>query len=70
MSIMTTGLSDTEKPTARRTYTVAEAAAQLGIGKNQGYEAARRGEIPTIRIGKRLLVPREALDRILNAEIA
>jgi excisionase family DNA binding protein len=50
----------------RRTYTIEEAGRLLGIGRNQAYEAARRGDIPTIKIGKRLLVPRAALDRLLD----
>ena len=50
----------------RLTMTVPEAAEALGIGKNQGYEAARTGQIPTIRIGRRLLVPRAALERLLE----
>ncbi len=48
------------------TYSIPEAADKLGIGKNQGYEAARRGEIPTLKIGKRLLVPRVPFDRMLE----
>jgi len=43
----------------RKTQTIRETAKELGIGVNQAYEAARRGEIPTIRIGKRILVLRE-----------
>ena len=46
-------------------WTIPEAAKKLGIGRNTAYEAARRGQIPTIKIGKRLLVPREALERQL-----
>ncbi len=46
-------------------WTIPEAAKKLGIGRNTAYEAARRGQIPTIKIGKRLLVPREALERKL-----
>lgn len=49
----------------RKTVTVEEAGKQLGIGRNAAYEAARRKEIPTIRIGRRVLVPRAALDRLL-----
>jgi excisionase family DNA binding protein len=45
------------------TQTITEAAKELGIGRNQAYEAARRGEIPTIRIGKRILVLKEPLKR-------
>jgi excisionase family DNA binding protein len=50
---------------ARQTVTVWEAARILGVGRNKAYEAARSGEIPTIRIGKRLLVPLAALERLL-----
>ncbi|MGP6192347.1 MAG: helix-turn-helix domain-containing protein [Vulcanimicrobiaceae bacterium] len=42
---------------ATLTVTTAEAARLLGISRNLAYEAARRGEIPTIRIGRRILVP-------------
>ncbi len=45
--------------------TIPETAKILRIGRNSAYEAARRGQIPTIKIGKRLLVPREALERQL-----
>jgi excisionase family DNA binding protein len=55
-----------ENQTERMTLTIPEAAKALGIGRNAGYEAARRGDIPTIRIGKRLLVPRAALERMLQ----
>ena len=48
------------------TFTIPEAARRLGIGRNTAYEAARTGELPTIRIGKRLLVPRAALERKLT----
>ncbi len=54
--------------TKRLTMTIPEAAERLGIGRNQGYEAARCGQIPTIRIGKRLLVPVTALEnKLLSA---
>ncbi len=46
-------------------FSIAETAKRLGIGRNQAYEAARSGELPTIRIGRRLLVPKVALDRLL-----
>ncbi len=49
------------------TMTVAEAARCLGIGRNSAYEAIARGEIPVIRVGKRLLVPKAALDALLAA---
>jgi excisionase family DNA binding protein len=49
-----------------RTTTVTKAAEALGICRNKAYEAARRGEIPTIKIGKRILVPLAALERMLQ----
>jgi excisionase family DNA binding protein len=48
------------------TYTVEEAAKLLRIGRNQAYEAAKSRELPTIRIGKRILVPRVALEQMLT----
>jgi excisionase family DNA binding protein len=47
------------------TYQIEEAAKLLGIGRNHCYEAAKRGEIPCIRIGRRLLIPRAALEEML-----
>jgi hypothetical protein len=38
----------------------------LGLSRNSAYEAARRGDIPTIRIGARLVVPKIALHRLLE----
>jgi excisionase family DNA binding protein len=52
-----------------KTQTIDEAAKELGIGRNQTYAAARRGEIPTIRIGKRILVLREPLKRMLEGSL-
>ena len=55
-----------EKSFKKKTLTIPETAEVLGIGRSSAYEAARRGEIPTIRIGKLLLVPVAQLDRMLN----
>ena len=54
------------RPPSSAVLTVEEAGRLLGIGRGLAYEAARRGDIPTLRIGRRLVVPRAALDRILN----
>jgi len=43
------------------TCTVEQAARVLGIGRTAGYDAARRGDLPTIRIGRRVLVSVPAL---------
>ena len=49
----------------RLTYTIEEAARVLGIGRSSAYQAARTGEIPVVRIGRRLLVPVGALESML-----
>jgi excisionase family DNA binding protein len=56
-----------EDKTERKTLTIREAAAELGICANAAYEAARTGELPTIKIGRRILVPLVALDKMLGA---
>ena len=50
--------------------TVDEAGALLGLSRGSAYAAAARGEIPTIRIGRRLLVPTAALRRLLGLDAA
>jgi len=51
------------------TFTVEETAKILGIGRNSAYEAVARGEIPVIRVGKRLLVPKAALEKLLSGRL-
>jgi excisionase family DNA binding protein len=50
----------------RRTYSVSEAAALLGVSRGVAYEAAKTGELPTVRLGRRLLVPRARLEALLG----
>jgi excisionase family DNA binding protein len=50
----------------RLTYTLTEAARRLGISRALAYEAANRGELPVCRIGRRVLIPRAALLRLLE----
>lgn len=57
-------MSDLE--VVRETVSVPEAAAILGIGRNTVYVAVRRGEIPALRIGKRIVIPRGQLREMLG----
>jgi len=43
-----------------------ETAKLLRIGRNAAYEAIQRGDIPSVRIGRRILVPKLALQRMLG----
>ena len=45
----------------RITLTVEEVASLLGLGRTATYEAARRGQIPSRRLGRRVVVPVPAL---------
>lgn len=54
------------KPEERPTLSVEEAARFLGVGRSCAYDAVSRGEIPSIRIGKRLRVPTAALRQLLR----
>lgn len=58
-------MSKTEKE-PRHVYRVPEAGAILGLSRNAAYEAARRGDIPTIKIGKLLRVPVRAIEQLLD----
>jgi excisionase family DNA binding protein len=51
----------------RKTYSVVETAKVLGIGRSAAYQAVNAGEIPSIRIGGRLLVPVQALEQLLSS---
>ncbi|MBN2074214.1 MAG: helix-turn-helix domain-containing protein [Dehalococcoidales bacterium] len=48
------------------TYSVQEASRLLGLSKNSTYQACLSGQIPCLRIGKRILIPIVKLDRMLN----
>lgn len=52
--------------TERHPLTVEEAAQLLGISRAFAYEAVRRGEIPSIKIGRRLLVPKAARHKLVG----
>lgn len=48
------GLAEIE---SRLTISVEEAASLLGLGRSAAYEAARRGEIPSRKLGRRVIIP-------------
>lgn len=47
-------------------YEVPEAGAMLGLNRNASYLAAKRGDLPTIKIGKLLKVPKAAFHAMLE----
>jgi hypothetical protein len=51
------------------TTTVPVAGQLLGLSRNKAYEAAARGEIPTLKFGKRMVVPTMPLRRMLGLDL-
>ncbi len=52
----------------RLCITVPEAAEMLGISRNFAYELVKQKQLPVVKFGKRLLIPRLALEKMLGKE--
>jgi len=50
----------------RLVLTVEEARALCRLSRNTMYAAIARGEVPHLRVGRRILIPRGALERFLS----
>jgi excisionase family DNA binding protein len=59
-------LSEIPLPIECQTLKIEEAAKILGISRNTAYDAVKSGQVPTVKIGRRLLVPKAALERMLE----
>lgn len=57
------GVEEVEKE--KLTLTVEEAAEVLGISRPTAYEAIKTGALPYIRIGRRIIIPIAALEKLL-----
>lgn len=56
------------KRAAAATMTVEEMAGVLGVGRNQAYGLLYEKQIPALRFGRRWLVSRRVVERLLNGE--
>jgi excisionase family DNA binding protein len=54
------------KADQRLAISVEEAGRLLGISRGLAYALVNRGDIPSVRLGRRIVVPRRALDRLLD----
>jgi excisionase family DNA binding protein len=50
----------------RLVWTVEEAAQVLGISRTHAYELVARGELASVRLGRRIVVPKHAIDTLLT----
>ena len=55
-----------ERAVKKLTLTVAEAAKMMGLDKVKVYALCKTEDFPSLTIGKRILIPREALENWLN----
>jgi excisionase family DNA binding protein len=53
-------------PSQRLTWSIEEAAELLGVSRAVAYVYAQDGKLPTIKLGGRILVPKLALERMVN----
>ena len=54
------------KNITRNTYSVEEAARILGISRSHAYKVVTTGELPSITLGERILIPITALEQLLT----
>jgi len=57
-------------PYDKPTMTVEEAGDLMGLSRGSAYKAVRAGEIPVLKVGKRLLVPTARLRGLLGIDEA
>jgi excisionase family DNA binding protein len=50
----------------RLTVTVEEAAAMIGISRALAYELVRRGVLPHLRLARRIVISRRAVERMID----
>jgi excisionase family DNA binding protein len=53
-----------------QTNSIEDLAEILGIGRSTAYAAVRNGTIPSIKVGKRVLIPKVSLHRLLSGQTA
>jgi excisionase family DNA binding protein len=56
--------------TDRLVLSVAEAAEALGVSDDLVYELTQRGELPCLRFGRRKVIPRRAIELLVEAAVA
>ena len=67
MSVASEGLGKAKGGSiSRATYNIDEVAGLFNIGRNQAYEGARRGDFPTIRVGRSIRAPKALIDEMLG----
>ncbi len=58
--------AETSSRDDRLVWSVEEAGRQLGISRAHAYQLVARGELPHLRLGHRIVVPKRAIDALLE----
>jgi excisionase family DNA binding protein len=61
-----TTIEATDAPTPCRTMSVSQAARILGISRTTAYECVRSGDLPAVKLGRRIVIPTQAIDDLLE----
>ena len=68
-SILDNSISQQPKPSTKMTLSVNEAAELIGISRPKVYDLLRDGTLPCIHVGKKIVIPRQAvIDWLLEGE--
>lgn len=59
-----------QEPLQRRVYVTEDLITLLGIGRAAAYNLVNRRDFPSIRVGRKVLIPRDAFERWLEAQTA
>jgi excisionase family DNA binding protein len=59
-------VGDTTRNEERLVWSVEEAARLLGISRAHAYELVARGELPHLRLGRRVVVPKHAIEALIT----
>lgn len=55
-----------KRSVVRGLYTVVEAAQLVGVGRSTMYELVSRGEVASVRLGRKVLITRSTLEALLG----
>jgi len=59
-------MSNEKSEAERLTYEVTEARDRIGLSRNAFYKAVSVGEIPSVRIGGKILIPKKPFDALFS----
>ena len=59
---------DEGRSISRQTFTVTEAAEIIGVGRSTFYELVKSGRVPSLRLGRRVVIPTQVIESMLTLQ--